>query len=275
MNPRPSYFQVALTFARNSLVRDMTFRSNFLIEAVTSMAWMLMNLGFYTLIYRYTTSIAGWNQYQFFLFLATGLFINSLVQTFFMTNFDELSDLIRTGSLDFALLKPIDTQFLISLRRVDWSSLANFVLGASWPAMRWSSFIMCRDRCRRCSIRCMYCAAWPFTIASCSCWRRPRVWMGRNLTLLDFWFYVTTFSRYPMEIYNGRLGTPLRLAFTFVIPVLVVVNVPARLLVRPLAPQSGEDWLLPVFALFATVASLAFSRWIFQRSLASYRSASS
>ena len=98
---------------------------------------------------------------------------------------------------------------------------------------------------------------------------------GRNLTLLDFWFYVTTFSRYPMEIYSGRVGTPLRLAFTFVIPVLVVVNVPARLLVRPLVPQSGEDWLLPGFALFATVASLAFSRWIFERSLASYRSASS
>ena len=130
MNPRPSYFQVALHLRTQQPRGDMTFRSNFLIEAVTSMAWMLMNLGFYVLIYRYTTSIAGWNQYQFFLFLSTGLFINSLVQTFFMTNFDELSDLIRTGSLDFALLKPIDTQFLISLRRVDWSSLANFVLGA-------------------------------------------------------------------------------------------------------------------------------------------------
>ena len=136
MNPRPVLsFSASFTFARNSLVRDMTFRSNFLIEAVTSMAWMLMNLGFYVLIYRYTPSIAGWDQYQFFLFLATGLFINSLVQTFFMTNVDELSDLIRTGALDFALLKPIDTQFLISLRRVDWSSLANFVLGAGLLAL--------------------------------------------------------------------------------------------------------------------------------------------
>jgi ABC-2 type transport system permease protein len=101
------------------------------------------------------------------------------------------------------------------------------------------------------------------------------VWMGRNVTLLDFWFYVTIFSRYPMEIYNGPWGTPLRRAFTFLIPVLIVVNVPARLLVRPLSPQSTEDWLLLPFTIVATLVSLAVSRWIFERALVSYRSASS
>ena len=44
MSLRPAYFRVFLTFARNSLVRDMTFRGNFLIETVSSMAWMLINL---------------------------------------------------------------------------------------------------------------------------------------------------------------------------------------------------------------------------------------
>ena len=32
------------------------------------------------------------------------------------------------------------------------------------------------------------------------------VWLGRNQTLYDFWFYITNFSRYPMEIYSGTLG---------------------------------------------------------------------
>ena len=92
----------------------------------------MINLAFYTLIFHYTPTIgagSGWGKYQFFLFLATALFINSLVQAFFMTNADELSELVRTGRLDFALLKPIDTQFLVSLTRIDWSSLGNFVLG--------------------------------------------------------------------------------------------------------------------------------------------------
>ena len=106
------------------------------------------------------------------------------------------------------------------------------------------------------------------------------VWLGRNQTLFDFWFYITNFSRYPMEIYHGPWGTPLRRLFTFCIPVLVVVNVPARILVRLPRPGTAEAgstlyWFLPAFTLLATAGSLLVSRWIFQRALHSYRSASS
>ncbi len=54
-----AYFRVFLTFARNSLVRDMTFRANFLIDSITSMAWMLLNLAFYLLVFRYTVRSAS------------------------------------------------------------------------------------------------------------------------------------------------------------------------------------------------------------------------
>ncbi len=114
-----NYLRVLLIFARNSLVRDMTFRANFIIDAITSTSWVLMNLVFYTLIFHYTPELganSGWQKYQFFLFLATALLINSVVQALFMTNADELSEMVRTGTLDFALLKPIDTQFIVSLR---------------------------------------------------------------------------------------------------------------------------------------------------------------
>ena len=91
-----------------------------------------MNVGFYLIIFEHTGSIGegtGWDRDRFFLFIATTWFINSLVQAFFMPNAQEFSELIRTGGLDFALLKPIDTQFLISFRRVDWSQLSNFFVG--------------------------------------------------------------------------------------------------------------------------------------------------
>jgi ABC-2 type transport system permease protein len=75
-----------------------------------------------------------------------------------------------------------------------------------------------------------------------------------------------------MEIYKGAWGTPLRRFFTFVIPVLIVVNVPARIMAQSL---SGENLVLAGFALLATGISLAASRWLFVRALESYRSASS
>jgi len=276
------YKRVFLTFAQNSLVRDMTFRTNFVIEIVSSLGWTLMNVGFYYLIFEHTKSIGadtGWDREKFFLFLATTWFINSLVQAFFMPNAEEFSELIRTGGLDFALLKPIDTQFLISFRRVSWSSLANFgagliIAGVSLYELAtrevdpyvpsFSSVVLYVVFCG-CGVVIMY--------SLMICLSATSIWLGRNQTLYNFWFYITNFSRYPMEIYNRGWGQPLYGLFTFVIPVLVVVNVPARLLARPV--ENPTDGWLVWWALAATVLSIAASRWVFRTALRSYRSASS
>lgn len=278
---RPAYLQILLTFARNSLVREMSFRLNFLIECVSSLSWAAMNLGFYLLVFQFTKEIgfqSGWHRYEFFIFLATTMIVNSLVQAFFMPNCEEFSELIRSGNLDFAILKPIDTQFLISLQKVDWSALANFLLGlvllgiSLWnlttretdPLPLHPLTLLLYPFYVLCGVAILYSLMISLSATS--------IWLGRNQTLYDFWFYITNFSRYPREIYDGDFGTPLRVVFTYVIPVLVVVNVPARLLALPL---TQGDWLLALFALFATLGSLVASRLIFQRALRSYRSASS
>jgi ABC-2 type transport system permease protein len=281
---QPAYPLVFWTIVRNSLVRDMTFRSNFMIECLSSISWVLMNLGFYLLIFQYTNEIgrgSGWGKFEFFVFLSTTMFVNSVVQAFFMPNAQEFSELIRTGNLDFALLKPIDTQFLISLHRVEWSALANFFVGllllvyslvqlttrAVDPLVLHPVMLVLYPFYVACGIAILY--GLMITLAATS------IWLGRNQSLYDFWFYITNFSRYPMEIYAGRFGTPLRLIFTYLIPVLIVVNVPARLLALPLRPQDPISWGLPIFAVIATLGSLVGSRYVFQRALISYRSASS
>jgi ABC-2 type transport system permease protein len=57
--------------------------------------------------------------------------------------------------------------------------------------------------------------------------------------------------------------------------VLIVVNVPARIIAQPLSTSNESVGPLAAFALIATLGSLAASRWVFQASLRSYRSASS
>jgi ABC-2 type transport system permease protein len=262
----------------------MMFRANFLIEAISSLAWAIMNVGFYWIIFEHTNAIGaqtGWGKYEFFVFMGTTWIINSIVQTFFMPNSEEFSELIRTGGLDFAMLKPIDTQFLVSFRKVSWSSLSNLLLGVVLVAISLSHLIHrpAEPWVLRPSIFVLY----PLYIACgvailysvMTCLAATSVWLGRNQTLYDFWFYITNFSRYPMEIYHNSWGIPLWYIFTFAIPVLVVVNVPAKLLAQPLAPSSALDWALPLFTLFATAGSLLFSRWVFQKALLAYRSASS
>ena len=275
MRHRPNYLGVFLTFARNSLIRDMTFRGNFLAEVFTSIMWTVMTLCLYIIIFEAADELGrgtGWGKYQFFIFLSTTMFVNSIMQTLFMPNTQEFSELIRTGRLDFILLKPIDSQFLISLHKIEWSSLSNMMVGVGllvyslfqlgfvphlYQIVLYPLYILC-------GVVILYSLI--ITLAATS------VWMGRNQSLYDFWFYITTFSRYPMEIYQGRLGVPLRHVLTFAIPILIAINVPARLLAKPL---DTSQWRLAVFAIVATMACLVFSRRIFLSSLKGYRSASS
>ena len=217
----------------------------------------------------------GWGRNEFFLFLATTLLINSLVSGLFLENAIEFSEQIRTGSLDFALVKPIDTQFLISLGRIEWSSIGPFFCGLGLMAYALTQLGHVPGPLTACLYVFYLLCGVAIFYSLMMVMAASSIWLGRNQTLLDFWFYITNFSRYPMEIYQGRFGTPLRLAFTFLVPVLVAVNVPARLLVRPLQFHSATDLFLPAFAVVATAASLAASRWVFKRSLLSYRSASS
>src|SRR5579872_6436194 len=126
--PSPHYGRVLATFFRNSLVREMAFRGNFLVEVVTNAFWFGAQMVFFTLIFGNVRQMNGWSRDQFFAFLATGMIINALIEAFFMPNCANFSELIRTGSLDFALLKPIDTQFLISFEKLDLGALCHLLL---------------------------------------------------------------------------------------------------------------------------------------------------
>jgi ABC-2 type transport system permease protein len=273
------FLAVLAIFARNSLMRDMTYRVNFLLECISSVSWTLMNLGLFAIIYRHTDSIGtdtGWGKWQFYTFLATTWIIHSLIETLFMSNAEQFSELIRTGNLDFALLKPIDTQFLISFQRIDWSGLSNLVLGIGllvycqyqlgWSHLSWTAVAL-YPLYVICGLMILYSVMIALSATS--------IWLGRNQTLYDFWFYITNFSRYPMEIYQRGWGWTLWGLFTFAMPILLVINVPARILARPLDPRASWEWPLCAFTLVAAVGSVLASRWLFQRALLAYRSASS
>ncbi|QEG23959.1 ABC transporter permease [Mariniblastus fucicola] len=279
----PSYLKVFLTFARNSLVRDMSFRLNFILTCFSSVSWALMNFLLFKIVYQHTESIGvgtGWYENEFFIFLGTIWIINSLIQTFFMTNAEEFSEMIRTGNLDFVLLKPIDTQFLISFPRVNWAQIPNGLLGLalviyslgeltndpekviSVGPFEWLLYAFYIG----CGVLVMYSVM--IIMASTS------IWLGRNQNLHTFWFYITNFYRYPMEIYQkSGIGMALWGTFTFVIPILVVSNVPARILAQPME-RGWYSWQ-SAYAIFAAAASLMISRWVFRTALLSYRSASS
>src|SRR5262249_8239021 len=95
------------------------------------------------------------------------------------------------------------------------------------------------------------------------------VWMMRNQSLYELWWLVTSLMRYPKEISAGPWFAPLSWFFTFVVPIFIIVNVPARGMVKVFEPG------LVLFTLVATAVLLFASRYFFRYALQKYRSASS
>ena len=125
------YGRVFLTFCRNSLIREMMFPANFLIQVVTRLFWFFARVALFGMIYSEVDHIREWSKHQYFAFMATGMLINAIVEAFFMPNCAAFCENIRTGKLDFALTKPVDSQFLVSLQRISLAMISQLLLAAT------------------------------------------------------------------------------------------------------------------------------------------------
>ncbi len=266
------YRRVFGTFFRNSLVRELTFRSNFFITLATRGFWFAVQVLLFNLIYRQVPQINDWTRAEFLGFIATGMLINSIVETCFMPNCARFSDLIRSGDLDFVLLKPIDTQFLVSLEKLDLSMVTQtgFALGLLGYSVVQTGRPV--EPLAVVMYLLLIIAAITFFYSLMIGLAATSIFFGRNQGLLDFWFYVTVFARYPSSIYSGSpTGEVFRFVFSYVLPILLVVTVPARVL---LGKALEPTWLSGITLLAAAITFLA-ARAVFLWSLRHYRSASS
>jgi ABC-2 type transport system permease protein len=264
------YLRLYWAFLRLGFMQEMAFRGNFLIRVGTELLWFCVLCIFYEVIYQKTNSIAGWNQYQYLVLIGTHFIATGVVETFFMANFTELAEKVRSGKLDFALAKPVDEQFLLTMQSLDWATLTNVVYGLGMIVF---SLIRLQivPTLTQCAVFVVTLIAGVALFYSLMTMLAvTAVWLIRNQHIYEMWFYVNIFARFPPEIFEGPLGSPLRWLTTFIIPVLVAVAVPAATLGKGL----DQKWLAG-YSVVAGVVFLFLSRRVFRWALQHYRSASS
>src|SRR6187455_782967 len=110
---------------KNSVTRETMFKGNFLLWIVVEVIWFALQLSFIGVIYMHTDSIGSWTKWEVMLLVGASHFIQQIFGAFFLINCANLSELIRTGKLDFLLLLPINTRFVVSLRQVDLGGFVN------------------------------------------------------------------------------------------------------------------------------------------------------
>src|SRR5204863_658358 len=80
---------------------------------------------FIGVLYLQTDRIGTWTKWQVVMLVGGSHFIQQIFQAFFLINFTNLSELIRSGKLDFLLLLPVNTRFVVSFRQVDLGGFVN------------------------------------------------------------------------------------------------------------------------------------------------------
>src|SRR4029077_14191894 len=80
------YGTVYLALWRNSVTREMTFKSNFLMWIVVEMLWFGLQLSFIGVIYLHTDHIGDWTKWQVIMLVGASHFIQQIFQAFFLVN---------------------------------------------------------------------------------------------------------------------------------------------------------------------------------------------
>src|SRR5467141_2909799 len=119
------YLSIYAGLWKNSVTREMIFKGNFLLWIIVELLWFGLQLSFIGVLYLHTDHIGSWTKWQVVMLIGASHFIQQIFQAFFLINCTNLSELIRTGKLDFLLLLPVNTRFVVSLRQVDLGAFVN------------------------------------------------------------------------------------------------------------------------------------------------------
>src|SRR6267154_327699 len=119
------YLSIYAGLWKNSVTREMIFKSNFLLWIFVELLWFGLQLSLIGVLYLHTDHIGSWTKWQVVMLIGASHFIQQIFQAFFLINCTNLSELIRTGKMDFLLLLPVNTRFVVSLRQVDLGGFVN------------------------------------------------------------------------------------------------------------------------------------------------------
>lgn len=109
------YFHVLQLFWRTAIAAELEYRINFLIAAFTSLGGLIGSLFSLFLFYQTGYTFAGWRWEEALIVVGIFTLLEGFSSTFLAPNLNRIVRHVQEGTLDFVLLKPINSQFWLSL----------------------------------------------------------------------------------------------------------------------------------------------------------------
>ncbi|HEY3330002.1 MAG TPA: ABC-2 family transporter protein [Capsulimonadaceae bacterium] len=250
------YLRLYGAFWRNSIRQAVEFRANFFANLFANFGWMMSLLVFLEIIYRNTQSVGGWSKPEMLVLFGTYSSLRGVSNMLFYNNLSQLPTFIRTGTMDFILTKPVNSQFYTSLRFIGLDDLGQTlgglcVIGYGYvilpshqpaPLLTVAAFVVMMA----CALVLFY--AITLLMMTLSFWL---VRLDNLMVLGDTMFSI---ARTPISIFQ-RLGPVPYYLFTYLLPLAFIASLPVKTLFGAPNALSLVLQSLALAALFLTAAS--------------------
>ncbi len=264
MNQR-KYLKVFTKFLHTSLASEFEYKTNILIDLITAILSLIGSIFLLSIFFTNNVRLGGWQFEEALIIQAIYTILNGITNTWFNPNLTEIVKHIREGTLDFVLLKPIDSQFFISFKKINPSGFLEIILGFCLLlfCIRINqinlnlSFLTLSLITIICSICILY-SLW-FFISTTTIWF-VKTWNATEV--LRSFLYI---GRFPLNSFSFTL----RIFFSIFIPIAFITTIPSEVFLG--ISQFWKIFLEIIVASVFLITSRKF--WLF--ALKFYSSASS
>ena len=264
MNPK-KYLKVYSKFLHTSLASELEYQTNILIDLITAILSLIGSIFLLSIFFQNNASIGGWGFEQALIIQGIYTILNGVTNTWFNPNLTEIVKHIREGTLDFVLLKPIDSQFFISLKKINPSGFLEILLGFCLLLycikinqinlnINFLSLSLITLICSFCILYSLW-----FFISTTT------IWFGKTWNATEVLRAFLYIGRFPLNSFSFSL----RIFFSNFIPIAFITTIPSEVFLG-----LSQLWKI-VLEVFVSIVFMFTSRkfWLF--ALRFYSSASS
>lgn len=263
MNSVKHYLSIYKKFLATSFSVQLSFRTSFVLLIVMDIFFYVSTLATVDFVYDHVSTIGPWQKEKLMFFISFMLCVDHLHMTLLSESFWVLARQIRTGELDFILLKPVHSIFSIFFRYIRPSSMTNtivawgflFYYGSKVPLSTVSWILLPLFLI----LSFMLLAIVEIIIST------AMFWMTEGLGINFLRMQIQSLARWPDFVYKVLA----RRLFTVLMPILLIGSAPVRFLLD----LKSWDYVAGMVAAIFVFGFLLFKIW--SHALIRYESASS
>ena len=253
------------SFLKVNIQMALAYRADTVVNILLNLMWLGWELLSLNIIFSNTTTLGGWGLGELIALLGVFRLVNTMMVALIWPNTEKFNQSIRDGSMDYTILQPVSSLFLVTFSRITVWRIWDLILAI---VLIFVGINMSGDIATASSILTFILLAISGMIVIYSLWI--------VLIALTFWFTkfdnnVTILQalldsgRYPATVYPAWL----RIIVTFIIPIAVATTIPLQAL-------RGELTVNQVVLFFAVgVVSFWIATRVWKAGLKQYSGASS